>query len=62
RIIGARKNQREMEARARKVQVKLQRENDEKSAQVDVARKSVPRDIDHSDRVPDSLSSVIFGD
>lgn len=62
RMIGARKQQRKMEAKARRVQIKLQEENNEKSTQVERARASAPRGVNAADSVPDDISSIIFGD
>jgi hypothetical protein len=53
---------RRVEKKSRKVQARIERELDEKSSQVERARESAPVGIDHSERVPDELAGIIFGD
>ncbi|MEO0975958.1 MAG: hypothetical protein AAFY24_01815 [Pseudomonadota bacterium] len=50
------------ERKARKTQDKIEGELNEKSAQVERARESAPSGVDHSERVPDDLASIIFSD
>lgn len=59
---GARRKQRDMEARARKVQVEIRKTQDEKSIQVDRARESAPRGVLHSDELSDGLRDLIISD
>lgn len=58
---GARRKQRDMEARARKVQVEIRKSQDAKDIQVARARESAPRGVPHSDELPDNLRSIIIG-
>jgi len=59
---GRRDAERRAEIRARRVQTEIRKRTNEKSAQVERARESAPSGIDHSERVPDDLKSIIFGD
>lgn len=50
------------EARARRLQTQLRKQNNEKSTQVDDARASAPRGITASESVPEHLAEHIFSD
>ena len=50
------------ERKARKVQARIEENLDEKSTQTERARASAPRDVVHSDGVPERLDSLIFSD
>lgn len=59
---GARRKQRDMEARARKVQVEIRKKSDEKSIKVADARASAPRGVTAAEGVRDDLAGLIFSD
>ncbi len=51
--------ERRIEKKSRRVQAKIQEQNNEKSKQVERARESAPRGIDHVERVPDDIGWII---
>lgn len=59
---GARQQQRKMETRARKVQKRIESENDEKLEKADTARDGAPIGAVSSGELSDSTRSVLFGD
>ena len=59
---GRRQQQRRMEPRARKVQVKIGKDNAKKSQQEADARASAPSGVTASEQLPDSLADILISD